>query len=384
MYCYSIRPLPYTVLFLLTCLILVSGEVLDVPEIAQEQSEWCWAGVSTCVLRYYGVSITQCEVADYARTKITWHDFGSVSCCDDPKTKCNYWNYNFGYPGSIQEILQANNIENRGIINPLSTTNVVSEIKAGRPFIIRWQRNPSGGHFVVGHGIDNSTLYYMDPWPGEGHKIAEFSWVLSGADHTWQGTNTISTDPKIAASITLVSPRDSAQNQPRTPMLVWNKTTATTVRAQYGISATFTTPEADTIISSDTTLQLPKLLPSTTYYWRLATNSASSTTWSKTWQFTTESGTRVATLPVSPACFSAYGRYENGSIKINYSVPVAAEVVIGIYTLRGELLYPVTRDFHNAGHYTRQIADPKGSSGNHLLSIRSGSRHTTGLIMQQH
>jgi hypothetical protein len=39
---------------LLACTLpqISSGQILDVPEIVQEQTEWCWAATSTCVLNY--------------------------------------------------------------------------------------------------------------------------------------------------------------------------------------------------------------------------------------------------------------------------------------------------------------------------------------------
>ena len=39
----------------------VKAQILLVPEIIQEQNQWCWAGVSKCVLDYYGSSVQQCR-----------------------------------------------------------------------------------------------------------------------------------------------------------------------------------------------------------------------------------------------------------------------------------------------------------------------------------
>ena len=33
--------------------------------------------------------------------------------------------------------------------------------------------------------MEGNNLYYMDPWYGEGAKVASYGWVVSGADHTW-------------------------------------------------------------------------------------------------------------------------------------------------------------------------------------------------------
>jgi hypothetical protein len=65
-------------------------------------------------------------------------------------------------------------------------------IDAGRPFIFRWGWNPSGGHFLVMYGYSDSTVYYMNPWMGEGKKIARYDWVVKDSDHTWTHTLSIS------------------------------------------------------------------------------------------------------------------------------------------------------------------------------------------------
>lgn len=128
--------------------------VLAVPEAEQEQSQWCWAGVSETVLGYYGFAINQCEIADYTRQVATWHDFGGDDCCQSPSGPCNYWNYNWGYAGSIQDILEHfGGIANSGS-GVFAPSVVDAEISAGRPFIPRWGWDGGGGHFLVGHGFE--------------------------------------------------------------------------------------------------------------------------------------------------------------------------------------------------------------------------------------
>lgn len=169
--------------------------LLDVPEVTQEQTEWCWAGSTNAVLRYYKTPLKQCEIAEYTRTQATFHDFGSVDCCTSPSGACNYWNYNWGQPGSMQDILSHWGVQNKGVGGTLSLSQVRTELEARRPIIVRWAYKTSGGHFVVGHGLTDSSLHYMDPWPGEGLKIAKFSWVVSNSQKDWAGTNVMTTTP---------------------------------------------------------------------------------------------------------------------------------------------------------------------------------------------
>ncbi|MBK9579860.1 MAG: C39 family peptidase [Fibrobacterota bacterium] len=174
--------------------------VLDVPEVIQEQTEWCWAGTTNAVLRYYKTPLKQCEIANYTRTTATFHDFGTADCCTSPKGACNYWNYNWGEPGSIQEILKHWGVNNTGRGGSLTLSAARTELDAKRPFIVRWAYKTSGGHFVVGHGLTDSSLHYMDPWPGEGSKIAKYSWVVSNSQKDWQGTNVMTTTPVSSIS----------------------------------------------------------------------------------------------------------------------------------------------------------------------------------------
>lgn len=186
------------ILFLFTALLFsrtLEAQQLAVPEIFQEQTEWCWAGVSKSVLDYYGTNIAQCDIADYARTVIKWRNFGSTDCCINPNLGCNYWNYNWGYPGSIQDILvNFANIQNYGVAKPLSLTEISKEIKGGRPFIVRWGWTSGGGHFVVGHGINGNNISYMNPWIGEGYHISTYNWLVNDGVHEWTHTNVLTTN----------------------------------------------------------------------------------------------------------------------------------------------------------------------------------------------
>jgi uncharacterized protein YvpB len=357
--------------------VVASGQVLDVPEVVQEQTEWCWAGVSCCVLNYYGKPVTQCAIAEYARTKITWYDFGTENCCDVGNRKCNYWNYNFGYPGSIEDILKQWGVQNHGTGNSLTPASIKTEVGAGRPFIIRWALKPSGGHFIVGHGIADSTVYYMDPWRGEGYKIAKYSAVASNSSHTWQGTNVITTNPGPKA-VVLVQPVDSSRNQSRSPTFVWHKAGSASYQFQCAGSATFGAPLIrDTSVTADTTLLLPGLSPATTYFWRVRAKAGADTgTWSAVWRFTTEPATSVlmqGRLVQPITCI----RRSGSGLTIGYTVPASSQVTIRIFTLRGALQHSIEAGFQTAGTYSRYIPAENLSAGNYLLTLSAGKFRAT-------
>ena len=178
------------------------AQILPVNEVIQEQSEWCWAGVSKCILDYYGNVIEQCEIVEYTRTVATWHDFGDTNCCNDPYQGCNYWNYNYGTNGSILNILNYfGNINNYGSSMAMSEPDIQTEFENGRPFVIRWAWDTGGGHFVVGYGKENQMIYYMNPWYGEGMKMASYDWMVDGGTHKWTHTNILTTSPTAVPDI---------------------------------------------------------------------------------------------------------------------------------------------------------------------------------------
>jgi hypothetical protein len=276
-----------TAVLLSACPAISVCQVLDVPEVIQEQDQWCWAAVCGCVLGYYGTPLSQCAIADYTRTHATWHDFGAVNCCEDPKKKCNYWNYNYGSAGSIQAILENWGVKNAGTAKPLTIAKMQSELGAGRPFIVRWAYPDGGGHFIVGHGIADSSVYYMNPWFGEGLKIAKYKWVVSTSGHTWAETNVMSTGLPTA------------------------------------------------VLTEEKTRPVP--------------------------------GIGVTTGM-------------KGALSINYAVPAAGYVEIGVYSLRGELLRTVCSGFHLPGRHSKHVAGGIMAPGNCLLSMRAGNGRATTIL----
>ena len=160
------------------------AKVLPVPETFQKQSQWCWDASSQAVLKYYGTSVTQCEIANYA--------FGETTCCinvvwpDGTGPKCNKPWYLYGKHGSVKDnLLHYGKIESEGSSSALSKDTCTSEINQERPWVMRWGWKAGGGHILVGRGIEGNTVYYMDPWPGEGYKTADYTAVVGSSTHTW-------------------------------------------------------------------------------------------------------------------------------------------------------------------------------------------------------
>ena len=184
------KAIPLVLLIFFLAIATLKAQVLNVSEVIQEHDQWCWAGVTACVLDYYDVNTSQCSIAEYTRSVATWHNFGTTNCCVNAEQGCDFWNYNWGYAGSIQDILvHFAYLSNTGISSALSLQNITSNIQANRLFIIRWGWTGGGGHFIVGHGITGNNVYYMNPWRGEGKKVSTYAWLCSGDNHTWTSTN---------------------------------------------------------------------------------------------------------------------------------------------------------------------------------------------------
>ncbi len=197
------RPGRLTVAGVIVVGLLVSARadvLLDVPEVFQQHSQWCWAGTSQATLTYFGHTTTQCAIANWAFSRTDCCGSGDFNWSHD----CNYWNYMFGGAargdnpnGSLRGILQDGGVQSTILYTALARTALVTEIDQGRPFIIRFGWTSGGGHFLVGRGYDQGGDYvdYLDPWPGNGYTKALYTWTVGAADHTWTHTLQITTTP---------------------------------------------------------------------------------------------------------------------------------------------------------------------------------------------
>ena len=162
---------------------------LNVDLVTQEHSNWCWAGSSVDVLRWYGQSPSQCAVANWA--------LGRSDACGSTAFNWNSWanvaSGMYGANGSIQAILNHWGVGSYGNNYALNWNAVVTEVNANRPFVLRFGWYGGGGHFLVGYGYDDrsgtANIAYMNPWPGEGYTWSNYTWTVYAAyDHSWTNT----------------------------------------------------------------------------------------------------------------------------------------------------------------------------------------------------
>jgi len=186
----------------------LTAQYLNVPDVPQEKDYWCWDACSISILEYYGtIGLSQCSLAEYTRSQNP-SVYGTVNCCIDPTTGypsvgCNNpnWLYSWYYNGTVADVLDHfGSINTNGTANPLSISEIQTEIQFQRPFIVNWQwTGTSGGHDLVGNGISGNYIYLMDPWRGISTGIWDYNWVLNGSgsegSHTWSSTLKMLTSP---------------------------------------------------------------------------------------------------------------------------------------------------------------------------------------------
>jgi hypothetical protein len=191
-----------------------ADNVLDVPEKLQQHDQWCWSATSQATLEYYGMTVSQCQIANWA--------FGMTDCCGSSVFNwyhdCNYWNYMYGSSpygtsGSLQAILQHWGVNSNARSYALAQNTAITELDARRPFIMRFGWYYGGGHFLVGYGYDQNGDYldYMDPWPGNGYTKSLYSWVVSASyHHDW--THTLQITTNVTPFVTSLKINNDATN----------------------------------------------------------------------------------------------------------------------------------------------------------------------------
>lgn len=371
----------------------VFAQYLRVPETIQEQDQWCWAGSSSCVLKYYGLNISQCTIAEYTRQVATWHNFGNVNCCVDPNQGCNYWNYNWGCLGSIEDILHNWGVYNYGVESVLGIPMCQVEINAGHPFIFRWGWTGGGGHFLVGHGVDvnNSMLYYMDPWFNEGLHIASYGWVVQNSEHTWTHTNRMSTDPQIPNIPVLSYPSDNSTYLPSSFSFLWRKCDrVNSYKIQVSTDSIFSSFVINDSTLTDTIKYVSSLSVNTRYYWRVcAKNSFGNSDFSDKWNFiTSPTGIKIIgnKLPSEYELYQNYPNPFNPATKIRFDIPASSsqmengqrgDVKLIIYDILGSEIATLVNTNLTPGTYELDWNASNYPSGIYFYTITMNSFHQT-------
>ena len=232
--------------------------ILDFPWMnpSQEHSQWCWAGSSQAILLYYGTTVSQCTIANFASGYP--ENPARPDCCAESSywtdnnllSGCNYWNWiwgssTWGVPNaSLQGILEHWGVASAALSSSVSAATVVSEIDAGRPMIMRfgWKTNGNldgSGHFldIYGHEEDGTYLDYWNPLPGWGSTRALYTWVVDASDHRWTHTLRMTTNPPTATPTFTDDPLARRVTPVKAVHITELRQAIGTLRARHGLSA---------------------------------------------------------------------------------------------------------------------------------------------------
>jgi hypothetical protein len=132
---------------------------LNVPFIAQTQTQWCWAACCAMIARYLDLpEPKQCELANFLHNQ--------TKCCTAPSSaKCNQPCLYV----KVMDVAGKAGMKGTGPDFPLFQHTLVQELAAGRPVEIGLNWNAGGGHLIVVYGYTPQGLFLVrDPWNGSG------------------------------------------------------------------------------------------------------------------------------------------------------------------------------------------------------------------------
>jgi hypothetical protein len=120
----------------------------------QQQTQWCWAAVTSSVATYY-------QNAGWSQCRVVSAGLGQGICCSDASSSaCNR-------PWYLDQALQRVGNLGQYTTGALSLTQIQAEIDAGRPVGVRMAWVNGGGHFIILIGYsDQNIVDVQDPWFG--------------------------------------------------------------------------------------------------------------------------------------------------------------------------------------------------------------------------
>ena len=164
---------------------LPSEKIISVPQIKQEQRNWCWAACAEMVQFYYDGTVTeQCKLANEL--------FCQTECCSQPSSCC------CNKPcreEDVSKLYSSKCIYSKLVKKTVPFSKLQSEIDADRPVEVAyfWRDKKETGHLVIvrGWSVDGKGefVHVNDPGdnPGE-DRIVAYSELLAAygrGNWTW-------------------------------------------------------------------------------------------------------------------------------------------------------------------------------------------------------
>lgn len=153
---------------------------LNVPQIAQTQSNWCWAASGEMVMDYLGTNVSQCDEANKRLNR--------TDCCNSPTpSACN----SPGWPEFDKYYFNSTYLD-----GTLSWSSLKTEIDNKRPVAFSWHWDGTNtGHMMVARGYKtvNSVNYVDINDPNNGQSSISYTAYTSGNGYThWRDYYNIS------------------------------------------------------------------------------------------------------------------------------------------------------------------------------------------------
>jgi hypothetical protein len=172
----AIFSLIFTVSFI-TQTFAASRDLPSYPIAKQEKDSWCWAAVSSSVLKFMASkNVYQCDFVKKVKSTSTCANVSATT------TEAQSGMHSYGVSSNYYS-------------GNLNVSQVQSQIDGGHPVYVSWKWNsPTAidGHAVAIYGYSNTPTYtwymnYLDPWDGvkTSMEYSKFNGG-SGADRTWR------------------------------------------------------------------------------------------------------------------------------------------------------------------------------------------------------
>lgn len=160
---------------------------LKVASRSQEKINWSWAATSQSILDAYGVYKSQAEIAEYGTPggMNTISGYGNGLYIDGTATR------------SVKSILEYfKGISSVPYARALTMDEVKANIDAGRIVIAS---RISGIVIIYGYnrftynGITTNSIYYIQPWPGYGTVVEDYTTFANGNGYPWTASLVLTT-----------------------------------------------------------------------------------------------------------------------------------------------------------------------------------------------
>jgi hypothetical protein len=176
----AVRMLFMVMVLTLTLAGWAAAEELNVPQRYQLEKQWSWVGCTQALSFYYGVWLTQPQIA---RQAIRPGMVGEGAKDGSP----NPWK---GLDGLLRYFAAVETVSHDAAFTP---EELSAEMADGRPVVIRWDWVEGGGHLLILRGINQGVVSVLDPW--QGPSLTRYDWLVSGGNHTWTHTLEFETAP---------------------------------------------------------------------------------------------------------------------------------------------------------------------------------------------